>query len=607
MTYAGTGRFLVSSFSSLYSLTTDGAMTFVASLSGASRNQGLALIGNATDHFSFTLTAGDRVTLALEALTSGNVDLALLDSDGGVLATGSTAQTNVDEMVYNFTVPYTGTYLARVTGANVVSYSLLATRNAVFDREGNNTPTSAQPMGGNAIALGHVGLSGTLILNATNSGWWNHSGFHSASNTNYLAGLEFGVTYRDFFVFDLASVTLPIAAAEIRIYNPVFASPDPTETYALFDVSTPLSALQATGSGQTGIFADLGTGVSFGTRAFSVADNGQTVSIALNAAAVASLNAGIGGAIALGGAVTTLAGSSTQYVFAFSSSGTRQLVLTLADPGDYYSFSATAGQPIHLVTATPGDGPGEFVNTLNPRLELFDPDGAPIGTVVILGDGRNEQIDLVAPAPGTYIVRVSAQGGTSGEYILDPPVAVVGALLEPTPRSQAQLGNEAATPELAAIVAPASAQSPPNSITTLVDRSSAPSPALSQLPSPIQLSGNTVWTPMSGLWVDGVAEYDELLNQVARARLEGPAASLQGEAAGPPRRDAVVAALPDGVVESGAGESSPPAVPLEEFTPSDASWAGIALVIGAWAGAERKGNAATGRRGQDRRHGRSPE
>src|SRR5207249_1794388 len=106
-----------------------------------------------------------------------------------------------------------------------------------------------------------------------------------ANFENYKAGLFGTLEYRDYFVFDLSSVIEPIVGAQLNLWNPPFnfSSLDPTETYTLFDVSTPLASLQASGSGLTGFFGDLGTGTSYGAQAVSAASNGGIVSVSLNA------------------------------------------------------------------------------------------------------------------------------------------------------------------------------------------------------------------------------------------------------------------------------------------------------------------------------------
>ena len=104
------------------------------------------------------------------------------------------------------------------------------------------------------------------------------------------------------------------------------------------------------------------------------------------------------------------------------------------DPSDVYSFAATAGQVIHLYTTTPGDGPGGFGNTLDPHLRVVDASGTTVAEGVPSADGRNEDITFTASDSATYYVEVSAEAGTSGEYVLDPrPLDVALALAERRP------------------------------------------------------------------------------------------------------------------------------------------------------------------------------
>jgi subtilisin family serine protease len=93
-------------------------------------------------------------------------------------------------------------------------------------------------------------------------------------------------------------------------------------------------------------------------------------------------------------------------------------VVRSLDTEDYYSVPVTAGDLLEITTLTPGDGPGEFVNLLDPQVELFAPDG----TLVDFDDnsaddGRNVLIRHAADQTGLYRVRVTAAAGT-GEYLL---------------------------------------------------------------------------------------------------------------------------------------------------------------------------------------------
>jgi len=104
-------------------------------------------------------------------------------------------------------------------------------------------------------------------------------------------------------------------------------SPEGTETFAVFDVSTSLASLTAGTAGVAG-FNDLGTGAQFGSLSIT-AVSPNTVDITLNALGLAYLNSLGGGTAALGGALTTLAKSGNELVFNGAASGqTRQLLLT---------------------------------------------------------------------------------------------------------------------------------------------------------------------------------------------------------------------------------------------------------------------------------------
>ena len=390
------------------------------------------------DLYAFTFAAGERSTLAVTSLTAGTVNVQLLNSVGGVLATGVAGSTNLTRVISNLPIGAAGVYYARVTGDPNVAYSLVVTRNMALDTEPNDTLAGAQNISDLQGVLGHVGGAGasTLTLNALDSGWYDGTGFHGSANPNYFAG-QAGQQFRDFVAFSIPSIPQTISGATLRLTNglasrgPGYISPDPSETFTLFDVSTPIPALLAGGGGQIGIFTDLGTGTSFGSRAISAADNFQIVPITINAAGIAALNAARGTQMAIGGAVTTISGPADQLVFAFTGNPTdvKQLVLNLGQPEDWYSVNVTTiGDILSFRTSTPADGPGQFVNNLNPKIELFNPAGALVASGVVLPDGRNEVVTHTPLTAGTYRIRVSGEGGTAGEYFVSrnntPTVAV---------------------------------------------------------------------------------------------------------------------------------------------------------------------------------------
>ena len=114
----------------------------------------------------------------------------------------------------------------------------------------------------------------------------------------------------------------------------------------------------------------------------------------------------------------------------FSSGGALGALDTNSDEDWYAIDVAEAGSRIRIQTATPSDGSGEFLNTLNPNLELFSPSNILIETGIALADGRNESISVpLLPDVGVYRIRIRASGATRGEYSLSAAVAPADIIL----------------------------------------------------------------------------------------------------------------------------------------------------------------------------------
>ncbi|MGF1583022.1 MAG: hypothetical protein ACFCD0_27190, partial [Gemmataceae bacterium] len=91
------------------------------------------------------------------------------------------------------------------------------------------------------------------------------------------------------------------------------------------------------------------------------------------------------------------------------------------EPGfDFVEVTTTAEEPaIFIQTSLPAGGPGEFVNALNPKIDIFDSTGTTLLASGVEFDGRNEFISFVGDAAGaTYVIRVSSEDETTGEYFL---------------------------------------------------------------------------------------------------------------------------------------------------------------------------------------------
>ncbi|MFM6728949.1 MAG: Calx-beta domain-containing protein, partial [Dolichospermum sp.] len=165
---------------------------------------------------------------------------------------------------------------------------------------------------------------------------------------------DVGGLYRNWFTFNLPTLTAPIISAQLKVKTWEYTSNDATETYQLQEVTTPVPTLTAGGSGLTAIYADLGDGAIYGSRDYSNGDDNGTSTIILNAAAISALTAKSGQAFAFGGLLTTLDTLSNQeYVFGFSNSVVPADVQLILNTG-----TAT---PVVTVVATDADA-GEPAN-----------------------------------------------------------------------------------------------------------------------------------------------------------------------------------------------------------------------------------------------------
>jgi hypothetical protein len=185
-----------------------------------------------------------------------------------------------------------------------------------------------------------------VTLQAIDSGWYTDLGLHTPDNMNYLVGRS-GYQYRNFFVFDLSTISNQTLAARLEAFNRYgfgeadgFKSPQAFETWELYDVTAPAPQLR---DGTAGIAAynDLGTGAVFGSVQVTSADNDNSfVELELNADALASLNSAAG-LWAVGGRFTTLDGFADQYVFGNSGGNDPlpRLVLTIVPEPSCFSLA----------------------------------------------------------------------------------------------------------------------------------------------------------------------------------------------------------------------------------------------------------------------------
>jgi len=167
----------------------------------------------------------------------------------------------------------------------------------------------------------------TQTLDAAHFGWYSRHD-EGGSTYEYLYGLDnsylagrytdsddYMAEYRNFLVFDLSSLTgKSIVSATLKIDTLTIAGG--TQTYDLYDVSTPVSDLISGGPNPNTIFGDLGSGTAYADCGILTPDT--VLEIPLSAQFVTAANATREN-FAIGGALTTLTPGSSDDQFAFGS------------------------------------------------------------------------------------------------------------------------------------------------------------------------------------------------------------------------------------------------------------------------------------------------
>jgi hypothetical protein len=196
-----------------------------------------------------------------------------------------------------------------------------------------------------------------------NQGNYTIDGSHDEHNANYLVGAFIDTSsqgtpdsFRNFFSFDLSSLNLTgksVASATLNLHAYDIRSTNATELYQLFDVSTPVDTLNTTHSpgvdGQA-IFADLGSGVSYGDFSVDTAADNTVLHFNLNANALNAIQNAAGGWFSIGGKMTST--DTTAKLFAGSRNDTEQtLSVTLQDTSP---VASTVPEPGSLALFLPG-------------------------------------------------------------------------------------------------------------------------------------------------------------------------------------------------------------------------------------------------------------
>jgi len=216
-------------------------------------------------------------------------------------------------------IPLNAQFINDITAA---SGGQIALGGSVANLDTNN-PAAQYVFGASAGAGSDVRLrlvyGADQVLASASHGWYDSEGFHNAGNANYAAGYSDADTFRDYFMFNLTNLPGQLVNAQLLLNAYQVSSTNGPLTFQLYDVTNAITQLTNTQSSATGIFADLGSGMIYGGRDIYTNESFNTAAIPLDDGFLTAEQAATGGPIALGGAVTSLAGSTAnQYVFGSS-------------------------------------------------------------------------------------------------------------------------------------------------------------------------------------------------------------------------------------------------------------------------------------------------
>ena len=136
-----------------------------------------------------------------------------------------------------------------------------------------------------ATAITVTTAQSTFDAGVKNQGWWSatSSNPNSDNNDNYYTGKISTNELRSFFTFDLSQIVGTISSATLRIAR---GGQPGVVNLNLWDVTTAASIVNNNAGYDAAIFADLGTGINYGSYTVATGSSTDVLNFALNAAAL---------------------------------------------------------------------------------------------------------------------------------------------------------------------------------------------------------------------------------------------------------------------------------------------------------------------------------
>ena len=427
------------------------------------------------DYYSLELKAGQTATVAVDRLAGLPITVELQNAAGTTLATGVAAG-SIDQVIDDFVVTTSGSYYLKVSG-NGSDYSLVVTRNATLEIEPNSDLASAQEVispeaGGSRTVLGYLSQGGAA--GSTTVGYFtDYIPFVTEPEGPIIDAGYTPVQILDIAAFDLTTIDVlmvyepdnfgpsgelldhldeieawvrggGVLVTHDRFVTNDFGDPQPNpfvlgSTTTLLDrdfqfdadinvvppgdntvVNGPFGTItDTTLDGGTSSSHGFALGDTLPAGALSVLSNGPD----LNHSAAFSYPLD-------NGAVYYSTIPLDFYLAGFFPEAFRQIYapnvvnyaagLTKPDT-DWYQVQVDGGKTLQLETQTPAGGAGEFVNTLDPQIRVYDSSGKLVASNDNgASDRRNAKLSYRVPNQrgGIYYIEVATARDTGGEYLL---------------------------------------------------------------------------------------------------------------------------------------------------------------------------------------------
>ncbi|MBN9522572.1 M36 family metallopeptidase [bacterium] len=377
------------------------------------------------DSYTIDLDAGTSLAVLADQLTTLRAQVSILDPSGAQIALGTSFLSGNSASAGPVVVPFNGTYTIKITGTSnsTGEYRLRALVTAGVESESlipsayNDTrgfPSSAaenldgliRTQGGPGSTLRGVTLAGNVGQNVLGGDLTDNYLFTPTVGpagpqqiTVGLSQLSGGATLTLVVTDQNGAAVTPVVTVTPTNFNQAITFTPPTNFTGRYIVSVRLATPIPDGIGSDYALSLILNG------AMDLEDNNTP---AAAAAKPAALNGNLRGG------------------------------LTSGDEDWYQITVPTGGVKLYLTSLTPGDGPNQPDNPLDPHVEVYNTTGSLIagstGTDNAAADGKNSALAVDLPA-GVYTIRVLASPlvpSSSGSYIVQLTTAANPGPVTPT-------------------------------------------------------------------------------------------------------------------------------------------------------------------------------